>query len=1550
MARFYILYLLLIATTSTALSQSINVSEVNASNYPEVSAYFSAFDNFGNYFTDISSDQMQVIENGYLIPAELIEINCTSNLPVNVVLALDRSSSMNEEYDGEALWDWVVAGATEFIESFNYGDSSKIAIISFSGNTKLVCNFSNDKQELLDSLRRIPDAYGATNFNDPFFNATHGIFELLKTRPGHHRRSVVFLSDGNHESGVVLQRSDISKTLNEMNIRFYGISLMVDSSPDLARWAKETAGKNSFIYSKSELSHIYRTFAADLVMTVVCELKWLSPDICDISEINKNVQITFIPYLLSADRSYQAPESSIVHVDTDLAVYDFGDPDLGSNSTREITITPRLKPIMINDMFIHPMEFFEIIDWGDNTGIKPSFPMVIGSNNELKLKVRYKPEIIRKYRQATLTIDGTPCPIEIPLVGGFQQVKIDSPSEGEFLSRCDTVEIKWSGVPADVIVDIHYTTNGGSSWQLVASKVSGNKYNWFPGFSSDKFQLKIEVSNQFDYDFIRSYGGTGNEFATSLDLQENGLYHTVCGYFGESLNIAGKQHSSNGKNDLFVAKFDLDGNPIWVNTAGSESGNDEAYGVDFDRRNNVYITGVAYQGIKYGAIRPQLELPNMKYLFISKYSSSGQYVNSAFLGPSSYYDTFEAEGIKIRTSSEEGKANSIIVIGKYHGFFTRIDLGVTLPAKEKTKPGYFTAVYDEYLNLIELYPSIIDNEGFSDTTSMNSVSLTRYSTGSFGGSQKIHGLNLTSAGQSDFWISKFAKNPVSFDSTGLFTVKRPVLSSKSDTYDFGDVVFGEEVEQNAEKFLFNNNELPFTITAYTILDVAGKPMTDFELRNEIIGLVLMPGDSVSLDLWFKPAYLSHRTATLSIKGICASDLQITLKGNGVCGGEALEIHDFGDVSLNKQVFDTLVCVFRNISETAITISPQIRGKNYTEFLRILPDWVKAKEFNGRITVAPYECIDIIIAFEPKEMGLREAELNFFVQSPCKNSITKLIGNGVTADVGITSYDWGAKRVNGVYSSSIEIINNSNSIATIENLQFESANNNGIFKYTAPQTPFNIEANGKLLIPVEFNPADEISYDEEILVFVSNRETPLISNLTGSGFLPKLIVSWDCGEHVSVGETALGSLTLQNPSKSAALNVKSVELEYDDEFEFAPGHITEDFIIDVESEISIPVLFKPISDGDYSDTFIIFADDYDGLFPDEWKKTEEIIICDGLDADVTNPVDFGTLIVCSDKKIPISISNKSKETDIQVFLSQMEITGNGTEHFSLPQLNDRIIKGGETYSFELIFNPTIIGEFDVQVRIPNSMGADFIVESRGNSKGLELTSDKTEITMETGDKVLIPLIAKLPATHTGFINSLKLIFTMDADVAGIVPNSVSAGSAIADDFTWGEVISLGAGKFEINGNGTIADNQELVIMNFELMSYLNDKHSTTLNVKIDYGCLVEEFELTVINTEEVCFNDNRIILLNSNSKFSMNNPVPNPATESFKLDYGIGFDVLSKIEVLNYYGESVMTVYDGMLQAGTYSEVITTTGLSSGTYMIRISAGPFTDTKQFLIVK
>ena len=139
---------------------------------------------------------------------------------------------------------------------------------------------------------------------------------------------------------------------------------------------------------------------------------------------------------------------------------------------------------------------------------------------------------------------------------------------------------------------------------------------------TDIFIAKYDESGQIAW--VRSAGGSTKsinsitEYASALALSEEHVY--VTGVFSGVALFDGQVVTSSGGDDVFLAKYTLDGALVWVKSAGGSS-QDISYDLVVDSENHIYMTG----SFQKKAFFDQTEVwsVNNSEAFIAKYSPDG---------------------------------------------------------------------------------------------------------------------------------------------------------------------------------------------------------------------------------------------------------------------------------------------------------------------------------------------------------------------------------------------------------------------------------------------------------------------------------------------------------------------------------------------------------------------------------------------------------------------------------------------------------------------------------------------------------------------------------------------------------------------------------------------------------------------------------------------------------------------------------------------------------------------------------------------------------------
>jgi len=148
--------------------------------------------------------------------------------------------------------------------------------------------------------------------------------------------------------------------------------------------------------------------------------------------------------------------------------------------------------------------------------------------------------------------------------------------------------------------------------------------------SSDIFIAKYDSAGNPIW--AKTAGGTGDDLATGIVIDSNNNIY-VAGYFQSLGNFGGTNIFSNGQSDVFISKLDSNGNFIWTNTAGSTE-TDEIQGIDIDSTNNIYVAGHFYNSINLGA--NTLTSSGLNDVFIAKLDSNGNYIWANRAGTTSF--------------------------------------------------------------------------------------------------------------------------------------------------------------------------------------------------------------------------------------------------------------------------------------------------------------------------------------------------------------------------------------------------------------------------------------------------------------------------------------------------------------------------------------------------------------------------------------------------------------------------------------------------------------------------------------------------------------------------------------------------------------------------------------------------------------------------------------------------------------------------------------------------------------------------------------------------
>ena len=273
------------------------------------------------------------------------------------------------------------------------------------------------------------------------------------------------------------------------------------------------------------------------------------------------------------------------------------------------------------------------------------------------------------------------------------------------------------------------------------------------------------------FEWVNKLDGSSSNSAVAVSNDNSGNVYTT-GWFNGTVDfdpgVAVFNLTSYGGNDIYITKYDPNGNFIWAIQMGG-TGNEDAKAIAIDNAGNVYITGGFYNMVDFD---PGVSTLNMTPVgsgdvFVCKYDSSGNIMWAKQLGGSSL-----EKGISIDTD-----AGGNVIIGGEFNATCDFDPGVGI--SNMTSFGgsdIFIAKLDGSGNFIwskQIGGTINDFNGFINIDNLDNVLVTGdfYNTTDLDPSGAIY--NITSLGSSDVFIAKL-------NSAGVFVWGKQIGGAQID--------------------------------------------------------------------------------------------------------------------------------------------------------------------------------------------------------------------------------------------------------------------------------------------------------------------------------------------------------------------------------------------------------------------------------------------------------------------------------------------------------------------------------------------------------------------------------------------------------------------------------------------------------------------------------------------------------------------------------------------------------------------------------------------------
>ncbi len=1063
---FIILILLLIDNNIKLFSQQgLYVIKNIYNNYPNVSTFYYLFDNNGNPIRNLTSDDFAIRDNGESIHS-ITSVSCPNDI-------IDSSVSLNISFD-------LSLNSIDFDRNnFNLGKQfakilinkkfySEASICSFDTKTFLNMEFTDTIVKLINAINEFYPQIGGDSKNS-FFKEPAGSFKIVSR--GKYKKNILLIIDKN----TTFDEKSIINYATANNIKINVLMFEKSAEQNLINITSQTGGLLlDKIDSTSNLNTLADIYKAFILGYKPCNIEWQLIYNCGSSH---NIDISIPSLSLNDNFSFEIDNNIQSSLIASPKYINFSSIPVGATARQSFTITAKNRDILIDSLIIQKDFNLKELKRNDIDTTKYDTIDIVAKNMFRIIDGDIKNYLLEKDKFINITIEYTAYqePINftelrfvtnacnndtVLITAGFPNkkpvigtIKIVHPNLKETLIVGDTSFISWKGLLPKDVVQVEYSTDNGRNYQTIKNNTEGLSIDWkVPDTPSDSCRVKIyqlwpnNIGQTF---YLRHKGQVNSAFFNSTGER----IVTSCG--------DGNAYVW----DVFTAslKFKLEGHTNKVTWA------------NFDPNDKYIVTSSEDSSLRVwnyndGSLLAILKEHKNKIESVS-WDPTGHYlVSNDFSGEVIVWDTTWNPIKKIKSNYGPTKFASFNPINNSEiataNFGSNIKIWNWKDYKAGDKP-IKTFETNAYNNWHVIYNS--DGTKIASTTESSKP-------------QRLYVWDVNKPEKPLYYISH------NFDSlsnnsiiTSSFFV-HPELKK--------ELILTSSTDNTARLWNADDGSI-FPVIDYIGQNVFGN---DKEKHHNAVRTAVFDkiGSRVVTASWDSTAIIWNLNQREIQQDVSDSVFRIVR-----VNGKTKDI-DFGDLPLGY-IKDSLVkSVFKN--ETQFTY------KVYKIFIQgnSAQDFTINNQIKLPLILKPGDSINLELSFEPKDYGLRDAEIIFSI--PAQQISAKLLGNSFQQTLYPNNpiVDFGEIRLGNFKDTTFSAIvrNISSKLVDIDSILIIGSYKDD-FAITQGNSIRNINGNSDLLLTIRFNPLTIGRKNAQISIKYKDRGTPTIINLFGEGINYKL---------------------------------------------------------------------------------------------------------------------------------------------------------------------------------------------------------------------------------------------------------------------------------------------------------------------------------------------------------------------------------------------------------------------------------------------------------------
>lgn len=816
------------------------------------------------------------------------------------------------------------------------------------------------------------------------------------------------------------------------------------------------------------------------------------------------------------------------------------------------------------------------------------------------------------------------------------------------------------------------------------------------------------------------------------------------------------------------------------------------------------------------------------------------------------------------------------------------------------------------------------------------------------------------------------------DTTVIINFYAPKYTVRPTHVDFGLLELGETVQKTF--WAINDSEHSECLIGELKLKFTNE---NFEIIGFPTPIIIAPRDSIPFTVIFTANEISSSVYkdSIGIGDTCYFSYKARVEAR--VGQATIEVSDiaYGDLSVGKAVNKDVH--INNNGSTELVIN-SYSGPSQSVFTANLPEISKSQP----LIIKPGDQYSFSVSFSPDAEESYLDQIVFHSNATRIDSIALLSGRGIKSGLLSNSYNWGRKRINRqnfpipAYpneSNVIRLENNGSDAVNIFGLQIISELNGDAFKFD--RTKFDnlkIEAGNYFDLPVAFQP-NSAGEHKLVIRYNNSADSETETHLEGIGILPRLSTS-----DYDFGTTKLNDY--QNPNERTVVFTNNA-------WEFGDSLTITDFIsLPSENSISsdfsnfgeegfkydkaalgLPITLQQGESIEFPVQFVASKASGNSASLQSQSDAESTAVSNWNGSGISQSISArgGSAITCVDDALFIdcyvtntgtgsvhvtglelnqienyfsfddpSVANgfTLQEAESKLIVIKYEPTSTGNH------IADLIVKNSTLDMPEILANPALTGTAQQFIR---STSLFLPADSKNPTIG-----QKVSATIRLDDGADISLAN---------INQLSVKLNYASGFLKVIPNEIRLGSLVSSSFNL-ENLTIDDLKGEIKFNIMAKSSSDFLIgagdlVHFAFNVFLPTQRDTSGFSEIRQEVIAIASNCVIINNipnslelKPVCINDLRKIAHTGGVyDFAPINPNPVRAT-NVNFEFSVALEAWTEILIFDAKGQIVAKPISENLKPGKYVINAPVDFLNSGTYFCKLSSGPYSETRNLIIVK